>query len=65
MLIAVHGQFPSAHASLWTKDRNMALFWVGMEIVNSELIGTQRRFNIKLQSPLLAGATERERALLR
>jgi len=65
MLIAVHGQFPSAHVSLWTKDRNLALFWVGMEIVNNELVGEQRRFNINLQSPLLAGATEPERALLR
>lgn len=65
LLIAVHGQFPSARASLWTKDRNLALFWAGMEIVSNVLVGKQRIFKINLQSPLLAGATESERALLR
>lgn len=64
MLIAARGQFPQWSVSLWTKDRNLALFWSGIKFTRNEWSGGHGEFSLSLDSPLLAGITAEERGLL-
>ncbi len=66
LLLRVQALFPGHSAALWTRDRNLALFWAGLDIVenSSGQDGRPPQFRISLASPLLAGATDEERAVL-
>jgi hypothetical protein len=64
ILLAANGYFPQWKFSLWTKDRNLGLFWSGMKFTRNEWSSGYGEFSLSFDSPLLAGMTAEEWALL-
>lgn len=59
ILMCLFGQFPNQNLMLWTSDKNLALFWVGLNASNFAFRDGRWYFKVA-PTELLPGITEKQ-----